>query len=111
MTAFRFPHLTIESLGDSFTDDFVAAPITGGLLMPNPIASSRRDAQFFGGTGLFNYPGYMESQFLAYYDSEKTADRFSGELYLAAENPDEFEPKEVFCLGGNSTAAGRVHYL
>ena len=40
LVAFRYPYLSIESLGESGEDDFVAAPITGGLLMQNPISSS-----------------------------------------------------------------------
>jgi len=88
----RFPVLRVAPLGDP-TDDRALIPLTGGLLLRNPV-SARTAARVlkgpFGTASNYHYPGYIDSQLLAYYDPAAGKDGARGGLYLAAEDPDGY---------------------
>jgi len=85
ITALQFPWLRVPRWGASGDDDVLAYPLTGGLLLHDPIAK-RRVRRSRAESTFFNYPGYVESQFMAYYDDAASGDRTTGGLYLAAED-------------------------
>ncbi len=85
----QFPVLRVQPQGKS-ADDHAMLPMTGGLVLRDPLRSrSQKRLQMgpYGSASNFHYPGYIESQFLAYYDDDPVTDEETGGLYVAAEDP------------------------
>lgn len=85
----QFPVLRVHPQGKS-SDDHAVLPMTGGLVLRDPLRA-RTQKQLhvgpYGSASNFHYPGYIESQFLAYYDDDPVKDKATGGLYIAAEDP------------------------
>jgi hypothetical protein len=93
VAALRYPYLRVRPIGPSGVDDVLVVPLTGGLLLEDPLEAERFEDEFqgpFGSTSRFAYPGYIESQFLAVYDDRGDFDRTTGGLYLAVEDPEGY---------------------
>lgn len=85
----HYPVLRTRPIGDR-DDDHVLLPLTGGLELRDPISLEfmpRLRSKPLGKASNFHYPGYIDSQFLAYYDGSAGADKKTGGLYMAAEDP------------------------
>ncbi len=118
------PVMFLDPIGSDGADDHLLFPMTGGIVIPDPIHertslnadqiiaaapsedpcdSDEERAVCFGGAKQdndFNYPGLVQSQFLALYDeiesSGEDADTATAGLYLAADDPIGFFKRIVF---------------
>ena len=103
ITALQLPYLRVGTLGGRGDDDTVAYPLTGGLLLEDPIRTGGQ-LRLREANPLFLYPGYVESQFMAYYDAHDGEDGTKGGLYLAAEDPDGYVKSLYFKPAANARA-------
>lgn len=99
--AVRFPHLAVEPIGASSTNDRLVSPINGGIKVADPVnlthTLNERGAEGSRNDGLFGYPGNVFTQFMAFYDPSVTG----AGLYVQAEDPDG-STKNLYFNSGNS---------